>query len=86
MDAVEQLESLIGELETALQKREGAGDAIDRTLASAPRQTAVRSLCDDEAVVRFRQELVDGLIRMDTAGRLLGAVRQIISVVLAGRA
>ena len=86
MNAVEELDRLIDELETALARQEGGGDAIDRVLAAAPRETAVRGLRGDESMARFRQELINGLIRVDTAGRVLDLVRRVLVVVLAGRA
>jgi hypothetical protein len=62
------------------------GDAIDRVLASKPRSTVVRSLRDDAAIQRFRDELADGLIRADTAGKALDALVKIVAVLAAGRA
>jgi len=53
-------------------------DAIDAILASEPRSRGVRSLRDHEVVGQFRRELSDGLIRVDTANRLLGLIRTMV--------
>ena len=57
-------------------------DAIDAILASEPRRTGVRSLRDHEVVQQFRRELSDGLIRVDTANRLLGLIRTIVDATM----
>jgi len=57
-------------------------DAIDAILASEPRTTGVRSLRDHEVVQQFRRELSDGLIRADTANKLLGLIRTIVDAVM----
>lgn len=54
------------------------GDALDRILAEPGRQTDVTSLRDSEIIRTFRQDLIDGLIRIDTANRLF----RLISAVL----
>ena len=75
--AVEELDKLIDTLTTR------KGDAIDDVLSAAPRTTAVQSLRDHPDVVQFRQELTDGLIRVDTANRLLRLVSTVVTAVLA---
>lgn len=62
------------------------GDAIDAVLASSPRTTSVRSLRNDDAMNRFRQELSDGLIRVDTVGKVLRLVNTILTYALASGA
>ena len=57
-------------------------DAIDAILASEPRTTAVRSLRDHEVVQQFRRELSDGLIRVDTANKLLGLIRTVVEAAM----
>ena len=57
-------------------------DAIDAILASEPRTTAVRSLRDHEVVQQFRRELTDGLIRVDTANKLLGLIRTVVEAAM----
>ncbi len=92
MSAVEALDELIEQLDgTDVSAVEGdspkpAADAIDRVLGSQPRTTNVRSLKGDETIEAFRRELVDGLIRVDTAGRALRLLSQVVGAVLAGRA
>jgi hypothetical protein len=67
----EQLDRLIDLLSTAATPPR---DAIDEVLAGAPRTTEVKSLRDHPDVQQFRQDLIDGLIRVDTANRLLQLV------------
>ncbi len=57
-------------------------DAIDAILASTPRTTSVRSLRDHEVVQQFRRELSDGLIRVDTANKLLGLIRTVVEAAM----
>jgi len=55
-----------------------APDAIDAALAAPSRTTSVSSLRDDPAIVAFRRELIDGMIRADTAHRLLSLLSTIL--------
>lgn len=57
-------------------------DAIDAILAGEPRTTAVRSLREHEVVQQFRRELSDGLIRVDTANKLLGLIRTVVEAAM----
>ena len=57
-------------------------DAIDAILAGEPRTTGVRSLRDHEVVQQFRRELSDGLIRVDTANKLLGLIRTVVEAAM----
>jgi hypothetical protein len=84
MDAVSELDALIERLDGSVQAT--VGDAIDAELARTPRQSAVTPLRDSEIMNRFRQELVDGLIRVDTAAQVLRLVQQVVGAVLAARA
>ncbi len=81
-DVGDTLDRLLAELESSARGG-GRDDAIDAILASEPRQTAVTSLRDHEVVVRFRQELTDGLIRVDSANRLLSLLRVAVTAALA---
>lgn len=63
-------------------KAVAGGDVIDRILASADRRTAVVSLRESPVVQAFADELTDGLIRVDTANRLLGLVNEIVTRLL----
>lgn len=83
MSATEAAEVLNDLLDTlvvkATQRQRRAGtDAIDVVLGQPARQTGVRSLQDSPAVIAFRQELVDGLIRVDTANQLLRLLNEVI--------
>lgn len=92
MNAVEALDELIEQLDGTEVSAAGEGepepaaDAIDRVLGSTPRATNVRSLRGDAAIEAFRRELVDCMIRVDTAGRALRLLSQVVGAVLAGRA
>jgi len=79
-DPTRLLDDLLDTLELKSNRRrdEGRGDAISSVLNGQPRTTAVVSLRDAPAVDAFRQALVDGLIRVDTANRLLRLVNEII--------
>ncbi len=80
-DVTETLDSLLERLEASIE-RTRQRDAIDAILAGSPRTTQVASLRDHEVVRRFRQELSDGLIRVDTAHRLLMLLRTAIDAAL----
>ncbi len=72
-----ELEALLSRLD-ALVARPRHGDAIDDTLGAAPRVSRATSLRQHEVVRKFRQEMIDGLIRLDTANQLLGLVRTVL--------
>ena len=74
MPSDNELELLLSRLEE-LMSRTHRGDAIDDALGAAPRVTGTTSLRRHEVVRKFRQEISDGLIRLDTANQLLGLVR-----------
>lgn len=61
------------------------GDAIAAEIAGARRATGVVSLRDSEVMTRFRQELSDGLIRIDTVNQLLALATQILARIPIGR-
>ncbi|HPZ98870.1 MAG TPA: hypothetical protein PLT93_12080, partial [Phycisphaerae bacterium] len=76
---------ILDELLTTLESRLGArsletqrNDAISAVLNDEPRRTAAVSLADAPAVEAFRQALTDGLIRVDTANRLLRLINEIV--------
>ncbi len=58
---------------------EKGSDAIDELINSRRRASSVRGLRDSEAFERFKQELVDGLVRVDAAHRLLDLVEVILA-------
>ena len=76
--------ALLERLEESIppSRRKDAIDAIDTILASEPRSTGMRSLRDHEVVQQFRRELSDGLIRVDTANKLLGLIRTVVEAVM----
>jgi hypothetical protein len=73
-----ELDRLVSLLEQGT--RAAPADAIAAELAAPPRTSGVRPLRDDEVVRQFRQELIDGLIRVDTANRLLALVSQVVGM------
>jgi hypothetical protein len=77
-DVSKTFDRLIEQLESLTTDTNRPPDAIDRILSSAPRRTEVRSLRDDPAVKRFREDLTNGLIRVDTAGAVLRLVSDAI--------
>jgi hypothetical protein len=79
-DGTLDLDALVDRLQERLEKR--GGDAIDALLRGGRRTTSIRRLNDHEAVRRFRQELGDGLIRVDTARRLLGLIRTVMDAAM----
>ena len=77
----DKLHALFARLEEVIPKARRK-DAIDAILASEPRTTAVRSLRDHEVVQQFRRELSDGLIRVDTANKLLGLIHTVVEAAM----
>ena len=82
-DLTEELDRLIDALDKRIESDPAAGDAIDLILATPPRETQVRSLRNEATVQAFRRELVDGLIRVDTANQLLRLVTTAITSLMA---
>ncbi len=78
----DELKRLLETLDKGIQQQPDAGDAIDLILASPERTTEVRSLRHDPVVEAFRQELVDGFIRVDTANKLLNLVNTVVTALL----
>ena len=84
--ATEVLDDLLGTLESAAETQSSnsssvkkvSGDAIDAVLSSSKRTTKVVSLREAPEVKAFRDSLVDGLIRIDTANQLLRLINTII--------
>ena len=80
--ATEVMDQLLVTLEAVAGQVEGrprSGDAIDRVLRSPSRETRLQSLKNAPEVAAFREALVDGLIRADTANQLLGLVNTIVT-------
>ena len=79
-DVTRVLDELLETLESkaGTQSENGRGDAIDAVLSAEPRTTKVASLRDSPEVRAFREALVDGLIRVDTANQLLRLVNELI--------
>lgn len=79
MPSKNELELLLLQLDE-LMSRTRRPDAIDDVLDAAPRTAATTSLREHEVVRKFRQEVTDGLIRLDTANQLLGLVRSVLDI------
>ncbi len=80
--ATESLDRLIEQLSanaSAAAPDAGRGDAIDEILSSPPRQSDVPDLRQHPVVQQFRQDLIDGFIRVDTARQLLDLVSLVVS-------
>jgi hypothetical protein len=76
----EELDRLVAELDAATADAPSQPiDAIDAVLASPPRETKVSSARDLPEVQAFREELVNGLIRVDTANRLLRLIAEVVA-------
>lgn len=80
-DTAENLDRILERLEASLEPRRRR-DVIDEILAGAPRKTGALSLRDHAVVQEFRRELSSGLIRVDTANRLLGLIRTAVEAAL----
>lgn len=74
------LDELLNVLARAIDRR--PADAIDAELARSPRATAVQSLAGSEELEAFRQEAVDGLIRVDTANQLFRLIAVVVERLL----
>jgi len=74
------LSKLLSALQRAVNDR--PADAIDTELQAEPRRTALKDISSAPEVEAFRNELVDGLIRVDTVNRLLNLVALIIEHVV----
>lgn len=81
------LESLLSTLDSAIEKADserGIDDAIDAELRGPARTSGVVSLRDSPAVEAFREELVSGMIRVDTVNRLLRLVDLVVTRMMSG--
>lgn len=80
VDVTRVLDELMGVLDAkvARERERGQGDAIDAVLGAGRRTTNVRSAQEAPEVVAFREALVDGLIRVDTANRLLRLIHELV--------
>ena len=70
----------LGESESATQAVEA--DALDIILGSKPRHTKVEYLRDSEVVQKFRQDLLEGAVRIEHVNQFLGIVGLIIKKIL----
>lgn len=78
-ETTRQLDQLLQTLQALADQSDTDGDAIDRILAQPRRQTRVHTLRDHPTVQRFREDLTNGLIRVDTANALLGLISRFVT-------
>ncbi len=69
--------AVIGEPDSVAHS--GKTDALDLILGSAPRRTAVKRLHDSEVVQQFRQDLLNGLVRIERLNQVLKLVGAVIN-------
>ena len=83
-DPFDQIMQLLEGDEDAIRQppQPATGDAIDRILARPARRTRVRSLRDHPAIIGFRRELEDDLVRADSVRQVLGLIRLAIEAKL----
>jgi hypothetical protein len=85
---MQELDELISTLAVATNSEANSApearslDAIDRELAAPRRTSNIISLADSPEVNAFRSELIDGLIRVDTANQFLRLLNQVITQLL----
>ena len=60
----------------------GASDALDLVLGAPPRQTNVKRLRDSDVVRQFREDLLNGAVRIDRLNQVLSIVALVIKQVL----
>jgi hypothetical protein len=76
-------EEAVDQLEAVADNVPRMADAIDAELARPARVTSVTSLRHDPTVEQFRQELIDGMIRVDTVNKLLGLIAEVVGMIRA---
>ena len=80
------LDQLLATLDAAADKEPktftGNPDAITLKMAKERRKTNVTSVRDDPVMEAFRQELTDGLIRVDTVQKVISLVNTVVQKVL----
>ena len=70
----------LGESESATHAAEA--DALDLIAGSKPRRTNVVHLRDSEVVQKFRQDLLEGAVRIEHLNQFLGMVGLIVKKIL----
>ena len=59
-----------------------AADALDLVLGAPPRQTNVKRLRDSDIVRQFREDLLNGAVRIDRLNRVLSIVALVVRQIL----
>lgn len=86
MDDLTRFDEAVKKLAAAADKAAATTDAIDAILAAPPRTTAVKSLHDAPAIQAFRAELAAGVVRAQTAIRVLDFAAQLVHLLSRGLA
>ncbi len=60
----------------------GAADALDLILGAPSRQTNVKRLRDSDVVRQFREDLLNGAVRIDRLNRVLSIVALVVRQIL----
>ncbi len=68
--------------ETNSVTHSSAADALDLILGAPPRQTNVKRLRDSDVVRQFREDLLNGTVRIDRLNQILSIVALVIKQVL----
>jgi len=83
-DLLTRLEEMLARTGKAESGKQNAQtpDAIDQVLSVPPRVTNTRSLRDHAVVQKFREEMLTGLIQVDTAHQLLGLIGEAMKLAM----
>lgn len=72
--------TVVGDPDSATQS--GDADALDMILGAPPRRTDVKRLRETEAVRQFREDLLNGAVRIDRLNQVLSIVALVIKQVM----
>ncbi len=72
--------TVVGEPDSATHS--SAADALDLILGAPPRQTKVKRLRDSDVVRQFREDLLNGTVRIDRLNQILSIVALVVKQVL----
>ena len=72
--------AVVGESDSATHS--SAADALDLILGAPPRRTNVKRLRDSDVVRQFREDLLNGAVRIDRLNQILSIVALVVKQVL----
>jgi hypothetical protein len=84
VDDLTRFDEAVKTLAAAAGRATTAADAIDAILAAPPRASNVKSLHDAPAIQAFRTELAAGMVRAETAIRVLDFAAQLVNLLSRG--